>query len=141
MRHLVVGLEASPATGAEIQFAIDGTLYAVGSSVWRINVEQAKIEAEALVGAGLGWWRVAPDGSALYFYGSRATDTYPAPVAQCGPPPNPVILRRLDPQTLAVTAECPFEGFYHGFLVTQPQQQGAAVRQRRPPSACSSLPA
>lgn len=87
--------------------------------VRRIDVAQAKVEAEALVGEDWSWYRVAPDGSAVYLHGSRPA---PSPAPQGSPPPNLLLLRRLDPQTLAVTAERPFERFRHGFLVMLPQQ-------------------
>jgi hypothetical protein len=121
-------LKADNIRGWDLQFAPNGTLYAGGSEqpvvrnlgIRRINVEQAEIEAEALIDENWSWYRVAPDGSAIFFYGSR-----PGPVpsaVQGGPPPNPALLRRLDPQTLTVTAERPFEGFYQPFLVAQPKQ-------------------
>jgi hypothetical protein len=107
-----------------MKFAPDGMLYVAGNEeklvveegqapvrylgVRRINVEQATVEAEAFIGEDWGGWYLAPDGSAIYYFSNRSHE----PQSPQYPSPTTMLIRRLDPQGLEVTAERELDGFH-----------------------------
>ena len=110
-------------------FAPDGRLYLTGAEerlvveqdgeavrylgVRVVDVGDARVTAEALIGEDWGSFVLAPDASAIYFSGGDPTAT-PVPGM---PPRHPTLLRRLSLPDLAVTADRRFDSSYRPIAV------------------------
>lgn len=114
----------------QVQFAPDGRrLYAVGleewydeyhTRAWRglglrlIDLERRRIVAETLPEVRLEGLVVVPDGSGVYAFGPAPDVKVPDEFR------STYVLRRLDPATLAVTAEREFAGYRELLLLALP---------------------
>lgn len=99
------------AAGSQTRVADTGELVEQGLGLRVIAFEDARIIAEDLADERLFWLAPAADGDALYAFAQRR----PAAGQQGG-----YVLRRLDPRTLAVTAEREFTGLQRPYFLAAP---------------------
>lgn len=110
------------AFGLESQFdekAENFSYHGLGLRV--IDVERGAIVAEALKGERIDWVVPAPDGRAIYIFGPRKTE------GAIDRGHSTYVLRRLDAETLKVTAEREFAGYRGLYALVPPAQSDEPV--------------